>query len=444
MKTILSILLLLFVYWGNIQATPANDSLRVYFRHGYSVLNLAIYNNKASLDTLVARINAFRPQPGDTTSIHIRIEGNASPSGASNANLRLSRRRAERVADYLRPLLNQPRLHYTLVAGGVDWDGLTALVEQTTDLPAWSELLHILRHTPLWIRNAAGQIDDGRKKQLMDLYGGSPYRVMAERLFPRLRNAHITVYLPKAEEIEKREEMEKIGKAEQMEKIGKAEQIEEIEKAEQIEETGKVEEIEKVESIESFDSSARQSAPVAELPYRLALKTNLLYDAVLMPSLEVEYRINPRWTVNLEGDMAWWHNSGKEKYYQVATISPEGRYWFKSRRPWHGHYIGAFGGFTWYDLADGTEGWRGEAVTAGLTYGYMFPITRRLSLEAGLGLGYMYTRYEEYLPMDGHHVYLQTKRMSYFGPLKLKFNLVWRLWKDDRTPQTSNRKGGTR
>ena len=46
-------------------------------------------------------------------------------------------------------------------------------------------------------------------------------------------------------------------------------------------------------------------------------------------------------SVNLEGEMAWWKNDGKHRYYQVATISPEGRWWFgqKQGSPWHGHYL---------------------------------------------------------------------------------------------------------
>ena len=173
---------------------------------------------------------------------------------------------------------------------------------------------------------------------------------------------------------------------------------------------------------------------------RLAVKTNLLYDAILMPSLEVEYRIADRWTVNLEGEIAWWKNDGRHKYYQVATISPEGRWWFgqKQGNPWHGHYLGVFGGFTWYDLENGKEGYQGEAEMVGVSYGYMFPIGRRFSLEAGIGVGYMHSKYEEYLPIDGHYVYQQTNRMNYFGPLKLKFALVWRLW------DTGKKKGGAR
>ena len=120
-----------------------------------------------------------------------------------------------------------------------------------------------------------------------------------------------------------------------------------------------------------------------EMSHQLVLKTNLLYDAALMPSLEVEYLINDRWSVNLEGEMAWWKNNHKHKYYQLATISPEGRYWFKAKRPWHGHYVGLFGGFSWYDLENGKDGYKGEAVMAGLSYGYMFPVclVRRVSAD---------------------------------------------------------------
>ena len=67
----------------------------------------------------------------------------------------------------------------------------------------------------------------------------------------------------------------------------------------------------------------------------------------------------------------------------------------------------------------------------------MFPVGRNLSFEAGIGLGFLHTSYEEYLPIDGHYVYQRTSRTDYFGPVKLKFALVWRLW-------NQNREGGAR
>ena len=164
--------------------------------------------------------------------------------------------------------------------------------------------------------------------------------------------------------------------------------------------------------------------------YRLTpwyVKSNLLYDAALMPALEVEYRFNQHWSLGVEGAMAWWHNNGAHKYYQLATISPEARYWFKPQGARRGHYVGLFVGGGWYDLENGGKGYKGEGFMTGLSYGYMFPVGKYFAFEAGIGLGYLRTWYEEYLPIDGHYVYQQSSRLNYFGPLKLKFSLVWNI-----------------
>ena len=177
----------------------------------------------------------------------------------------------------------------------------------------------------------------------------------------------------------------------------------------------------------------READSLAMLPERIYvetpwyIKSNLLYDAVLMPSLEVEYRFSEHWSAAVEGNMAWWHNNGKHKYYQLATIIPEARYWFKPQGKRRGHYLGLFGGGGWYDLENGGRGYKGEGGMVGLSYGYMFPIGKYFALEAGLGVGFMTAKYEEYLPIDGHYVYQQTERTNYLGPLKLKFAFVWNI-----------------
>lgn len=160
-----------------------------------------------------------------------------------------------------------------------------------------------------------------------------------------------------------------------------------------------------------------------EIP--LSIKSNLLYDAILMPSLELEYRFNRRWSVNLEGTMAWWHKDSKHRYYQLAQISPEVRYWFKPQGARRGHYVGLFVGGGWYDLENGGRGYKGEDEYTGLSYGYMFPVGRYFALEAGVGVGFLHTDLEEYVPLDGHYVYRLSSRTNYFGPLKLKLAFVW-------------------
>lgn len=166
-------------------------------------------------------------------------------------------------------------------------------------------------------------------------------------------------------------------------------------------------------------------------PYRdklqFALKNNILYDAILMPNLELEWLFSKDWSASIEGDVAWWKPSF-DHVYRLAIISPEVRYHFRQRAPWHGMYAGVFLGGGLYQLEKGgPTGHRGEGGMAGLSFGYMWPVGRHFLLEGGIGVGYMYTRYKDYENRGGHKVYLRTKSLNYFGPLKLKFSIAWRF-----------------
>ena len=155
------------------------------------------------------------------------------------------------------------------------------------------------------------------------------------------------------------------------------------------------------------------------------LKSNLIYDAMLAPSLEIEYVIDDHWSAAVETSIAWWHNSHKHWYYQIATLIPEVRYRINARKPGHYHTVGLFGGAGWYDLEYKKTGYQGELWMTGASYSYTIPINRLLGLEFGAGLGFMSAKHEEYLPIDGHYVYQQTSRTNFFGPLRLKCALLF-------------------
>ena len=158
-----------------------------------------------------------------------------------------------------------------------------------------------------------------------------------------------------------------------------------------------------------------------------ALKTNLIYDALLMPNVELEWRINNRWSLAAEADVAWWKNDGRHKYYQIMNFAAEGRYWFHSYKPWHGHYVGLSAGGGKFDLEGGRTGYKGEGFLTGLSYGFMFPVSSCLSFDAEVGFGYLYAQYKVYKPQDGHYLFQHKSRTNYFGPVKVKFSLVWRF-----------------
>ena len=160
---------------------------------------------------------------------------------------------------------------------------------------------------------------------------------------------------------------------------------------------------------------------------RLLIKTNLLDDIRLSPSLELEYRVAPHWSVLANSTVAWLSNKDKHQYYQLVMFGAEGRYWLDATKPWKGQYAGIFVGAGFYDLENRKTGYKGEYFMSGISYGYMFPIGKRLSLDAGVGVGFLSTPNEEYLPIDGHYVYQQSNQTKYFGPVKLKLALTYHI-----------------
>ncbi len=69
----------------------------------------------------------------------------------------------------------------------------------------------------------------------------------------------------------------------------------------------------------------------------VAVKTNLLYDAVLTPNIGVEVGVAPKWTIDVTGQLNAW--TVNEHYWKHWLAQPEARYWFCQR--FAGHFVGA-------------------------------------------------------------------------------------------------------
>lgn len=383
------------------------DTVTVRFYQSVSTVSPALKDNSRALDSIAHIISLYSRDP----RFRMEVRGWASPEGASLFNSSLSLDRAEAILDYVeRKTGVRPRASSLTVSGmGIDWKGLEESMMRDRNIPYADEALRIIRDVPVW-QTENGVLVGSRKKSLMDLRGGEVFEHLMYNHFSPLRRAEIILtYIPEPA----------------------------------------------LAQVEDLSQDVPMPVPEmhpAALPehipiHRLALKTNLLTDAILMPSLEAEWLIRENWSLAAHGNVAWWSRDSEHRYYQLAAIYPEARWWFKTKGPWHGHYLGIFAGGTWYDLENGGRGYQGEGGFVGLSYGYMFPVSRSLSFEVGIGAGYLYTEYEEYLPvpyMGGtHYVYQQTSRMNYLGPLKLKFSFVWRLWDADWNRRNRlARKGG--
>lgn len=388
------------------------DSVKVCFHAGQRQYDPTLGDNRLVMDNFIAKVRDAA-STGDIERIIVR--GYASPDGLLKSNERLAHNRCVTIADYIvsnagisRDLIEESPM-------GVDWSELRRLVAETPDVPYAEKVLEILDNTPLWIFNNEGKIIDGRKKQLMDLKGGRPYNWMLANLFPQMRNA-VAVTLSLKEKAEPQAIVAETATPLHVETVVEQPEQEEIAEAEEIVVPEEIPVTPEVEEAVKTEPSH----------HNFALKTNLLYDAVLFPNLELEWLINDNWSVSVEGDVAWW-KPAFDRVYRLAVVSPEVRYHINPRAPWHGMYVGVFAGGGYYQLEHLHDGYYGEGGMAGASFGYMWPIGKHFSLEAEIGAGYLFTRYKVYHNRDGHKLYMRTENLNYFGPLKLKFSIAWRF-----------------
>ena len=354
----------------------------------YTSTNLKKFSNR--LDSLVKSDSIGK----------VEITGYASLDGPSEVNEELAQERAETMRNWMmNHIPNFYNKHISVFSNGNDWGLLLQLVIDDTEVPARDTAIEIIQSND----PSSSKIND-----LKNLDGGETWNYLLKNIFPYMRVAVVDLQFFRKQEFQVSNDLAMSPSSSQI-----INEIIETEPEVIVEETNLIQEF--VDCDEYKDQ-------------RLAIKTNMLYDAALMPSLEVEYKFNDKWSVGLEANIAWWLYEKRNRRYQIMTFTPEVRYHFKSDKPWQGHYLGLFAGGGKYDLENGRKGYMGEGGYLGISYNYMWSISNTFSLELGLGVGGMFTRYKKYVPIDGLSVYQETKNMWYGGPLRVKFALVWKIW----------------
>ncbi len=168
---------------------------------------------------------------------------------------------------------------------------------------------------------------------------------------------------------------------------------------------------------------------------KVALKTNLLYDALLTPDLGLEVKVAPQWTIDLTGNVNFWKVN--ERRWKQWNVQPEVRYWFC--QAFSGHFLGAhliggqynFGnlplGFKFLGTDFGElrhNRYQGSMGGAGVAYGYAWILDKHWNFEAELGIGWIYATYDKY-PCAVCGTKLDSGHHNYFGPTKAALNIVY-------------------
>lgn len=201
------------------------------------------------------------------------------------------------------------------------------------------------------------------------------------------------------------------------------------------------------------EDSRMISEPQQQPPLYMAVKTNLLYDALLVPNAGVEFYLGKGFSASGSWMYAWWKKNRRHRYWRIYGGELAIRKYFcrpEGGSPLSGHHLGVYGQILTYDFETGGRGymggkpggtlWEKMNYTAGLEYGYSLPVARRLNIDFVIGLGYWGGTYYEYLPMDNHYVWQATKQRHWFGPTKAEISLVWLLGRGNHNLKKGGKK----
>lgn len=396
------------------------DSVTVVFRQGKSVLELSLGNNRSELERMSGSM--AEAMAGGFGMKRVLVVSGASPEGGVKRNIKLSAERAESMLKYLLGKVHIPDTIRATVLIGRDWKGLARMAKADKNLPYHDETVELIEQI------AGGKIaEKDQLRRLETLRGGMPYKYMYDKYFPGLRAANLYVWYEYGD-----------GK----EDGGLA--------ADDMAQTDAVGDT--VIAVAATETDNEDGGGTkGRKPFYASLKTNMLYDVLLVPNIGAEFYLGKGWSIAANGMYAWWSNKGKHRYWRIYGGEMAVRKWFgkaAAEKPLTGHHIGVYGQLLTFDFEFGGKGYMGGKPGgslkdklhwyAGVEYGYSLPVARRLNIDFTLGVGYGGGTYYEYRPIDGHYVWQATKERKWFGPTKAEISLVWLIGNGN----VNNKKGG--
>ena len=383
---------------GGICAAELRDSAEVHFRQGRANLDPNFGGNGQRLDSMKRKLRA----DSRLRVKSVRVTGSASPEGSVAINRSLSHRRADAIISSLGLPDSIASFNYI----GRDWAGLARMVEADDQTPSRSEVLSLLREINSSL--SAGEPDNAANLQrLKSVGGGVPYAYMYSRMFPSLRFSRLSVeFEPQIRPM--------IVNAGVPSYIGP--------------------DIRVTESPIFLPEPARDSRK----PFYMALKTNMLYDALAVPNVGIEFYVGRNWSLTGDWTYAWWDKDSSHRYWRVYGGTVGVRRWFgraARRKPLTGHHLGVNAGAVTFDFEWGGKGYMGGKpgrnlwdrcmATASVEYGYSLPVGRRLNTDFTLGVGYVGGKVVDYVPDGDRYLWQQTRHVNWFGPTKAEVALVW-------------------
>lgn len=372
-------------------------TVEIAYRQGIASLELSESDNEVAINRIVEAIRSMPVKAID----EIIIVGGTSPEGKVLGNSQLSELRTNRIRKYLSDTCSLPDTLIKTRSEGARWEELRDSVV-TRRLSYAGEIRRIVDEMPEVVYASDGVTwTDSRKRQLMDLRGGTVYNELLNDLFPILRQTRIsliyrTVALPD------RTQPVSVG----------------------VEDT-----IRALPAVPDVFLYA-QLYPEDGRRFHVALKNNLLYDMAFVANLGVEFNIGRH--ISLDFPLTFSpYELTSDLRIKTFTIQPSCRYWFRSAMS--GLFVSIFSHFGYYDIAlCGDTRWRNYSDTpmfgygAGIGYSHRFRKDSRWGIEAELGGGYANLMSDYYYNVPDGTCYYQAEN-HYWGLTKANVGISYIL-----------------
>ena len=182
-----------------------------------------------------------------------------------------------------------------------------------------------------------------------------------------------------------------------------------------------------------------------------SLRTNVLYDAALVPNLGFDLYLSSGWSLSVFWYYSWWSKNARHRFWRTYGGDITARRWLGSASKQNyltGHHLGGYIQASTFDFELGGKGYMGGKPggslwdkmnwSIGVEYGYSLPVSRHFNVDFTIAVGYTDCTYHVYRPEDQCYVRESTKHLRTVLPTKAEVSLVWIFGNDRRNRQ----KGG--
>jgi len=390
-------------------------------------------------------------QDPDKELMQVWVCGSTSPDGLWGDNVDLCKMRTEAAVAYIRDVTGIPEHMIHKESLNEDWDRLAELVS-ASDLPYKYEVLYIIR-AKKW-----GE----RKTALQKLDGGRVWNILEKDFFPQLRCVRFAIFCkwdpskpylsaPKEEipaftdrrdTVIVRDTVYILRETIVSEKISEPEVM--VKKSEEI----VVPDVTKEQVYEQYREKSIKEIKTWDTPWMMGVKTNLISDAMLVPSLGVEIQLAKKLSLDIQGWLTQYNVFvPSDKDASVYGFSPELRWWLSDDLMKRGFFLGLHGTCMWYTLQwrdgllyqNGPENvWDGiyhdagnstPAWSAGVTGGYSLGLGRKANwgIEFVLGVGYGSYKQNIAERIEGTWRLAEHQNKPHFGITRAGINLTYRF-----------------